>query len=75
MNTPINDENTTTQEKTQAIPFHGSLRDWFAGQAISSVPLRDWSEIKTDNGKIKAWAALSYAIADAMIAARSQSKP
>lgn len=42
-----------------------SLRDWFAGQALGSVPLRTWDDIPTDSAKIKAWAKC----ADAMLAA------
>ena len=47
-----------------------SLRDWFAGQAVSAIPLRDWSEVPGDYEKIEAWAKAAYAVADAMIAER-----
>lgn len=48
-----------------------SLRDWLAGQAISSIPLRSWDHLgPNDEDRIKAWARCSYLVADAMIAAR-----
>jgi len=49
------------------------LRDWFAGQALASVPLRAWDQqIPEDQDKIEAWAKLSYAIADALLAERDK---
>lgn len=49
-----------------------SLRDWFAGQAIASVPLRSWDHLGSDDMvRIEAWAKCAYLIADAMLAARS----
>lgn len=48
-----------------------TLRDWFAGQAIGSIPLRSWDHLGSDDMvRIEAWAKCSYLIADAMIAAR-----
>lgn len=48
-----------------------SLRDYFAGQAMASIPLRAWDHVgKTDLERIEAWAKCSYLIADAMIAVR-----
>ena len=51
--------------------FGMSLRDWFAGQALSSIPLRSWDYLSSGDDKVKAWATLAYAVADAMLAARS----
>ena len=49
-----------------------SLRDWFAGQALSCIPLRSWDHVgSTDKERIEAWAKCAYLAADAMIAARS----
>jgi|SynMetStandDraft_2_1070026.scaffolds.fasta_scaffold05127_5 hypothetical protein len=48
-----------------------SLRDWFAGQALSSIPLRSWDHVgSTDQERIEAWAKCAYLTADAMLAAR-----
>jgi len=53
--------------------FYGmTLRDWFAGQTLASLPLRDWSDFTTGADKIKAWAQSAYAVADAMLAERSK---
>ena len=48
-----------------------SLRDWYAGQALSSIPLRSWDYLSAEDDKVRAWATLAYAVADAMLAARS----
>lgn len=47
------------------------LRDCFAGQALSSIPLRSWDYLSSGDDKVRAWATLAYAVADAMLAARS----
>ena len=49
-----------------------TLRDYFAGQALGSIPLRNWSQIGDDQLTINAWASCAYRIADAMIAERSR---
>lgn len=49
-----------------------SLRDWFAGQAMSSIPIRSWDGLPSDEAKINAWVTLSYLIADAMLAQRGK---
>lgn len=46
-----------------------TLRDYFAGQALGSIPLRAWDHV-SDSGKFDAWAKAAYATADAMLAAR-----
>lgn len=50
---------------------HGgmTLRDFFAAQAITSLPLRSWGEPPPAD-IIQQWAKASYLVADAMIAAR-----
>lgn len=55
-------------------PCYGmTLRDWFAGQALCSIPLRNWDAENRDPSEvISAWAKSSYAIADAMLAERSK---
>ena len=52
---------------------HGgmTMRDWFAGQAIASIPLRSWDHMGEGKELIDAWAACAYKIADAMLAQRS----
>jgi len=46
-----------------------TLRDWFAGQALASVPLRAWDHVgDSDEDRIKAWARCAYMAADAMLA-------
>lgn len=50
-----------------------SLRDYFAGQAISSIPNRSWDHLEGDDmDRIKAWARCAYLVADAMIEERSK---
>ena len=46
-----------------------TLRDYFAGQALGSIPLRAWDHV-SDGRIFDAWAKASYATADAMLAAR-----
>ncbi len=48
------------------------LRDWFAGQVVSCVPLRNWSEFSSNEEIISAWAHCAYAVADALIAERDK---
>ena len=50
-----------------------SLRDWYAGQALPSILLRCWDDLQQAGEKtaVAAWASLAYAVADAMLAARS----
>lgn len=48
-----------------------SLRDYFAGQAIASIPLRSWDHLGPDDGdRIKAWARCACLVADALLTAR-----
>lgn len=51
---------------------HGgmTLRDYFAGQALASIPMRSWDDIGSGQTLIKAWAKCAYAVADAMLVAR-----
>ena len=47
------------------------LRDFFAGQALSSIPLRCWDDLETDVEKMEAWASGAFAVANATLVARS----
>lgn len=59
-------------ETWPAASFDGmSLRDWFAGQAITSLPIRSWGDLPADE-LFKLWSASAYALADAMLAARAK---
>ena len=50
-----------------------TLRDYFAGQAIASIPLRSWDHVGVDDlERIDAWAKCAYLVADAMLAARNK---
>lgn len=49
-----------------------SLRDYFAGQVISVIPLRDWIGHGDDEKVAKAWAKLSYQVADSMLEERKK---
>lgn len=49
-----------------------TLRDYFAGQAISSIPNRAWDHIEGAEKRFAAWANAAYKTADAMIAARGK---
>ena len=53
--------------------FGMSLRDWYAGQALSSIQLRCWDDLQQAGEKtaVAAWASLAFVVADAMLAARS----
>ena len=46
-----------------------TLRDYFAGQALASIPLRAWDD---QEDKIAAWAKCAYACADAMLKERAK---
>jgi len=48
-----------------------SLRDYFAGQAIAAIPQRGWDHLGEEKDIIAAWAQCAYAVADAMLLARS----
>lgn len=66
----------TTQSKEKdvhVVPFPGDLRDWFAGQALAGILAGPASR---DNVPTSEWLDaphFAYKIADAMLAARSQS--
>ena len=45
-----------------------SLRDWFTGQAIPEVFLRNWAP--TWEGDYRVWAERAYEIADSMLKVR-----
>lgn len=47
-----------------------TLRDYFAGQALASIPNRSWDDVGDGYVLVKAWAKCAYAVADAMLAAR-----
>lgn len=47
------------------------LRDWFAGQALGSIPLRQWGD-PPPNDVFEKWASASYAVADAMLKERNK---
>lgn len=50
-----------------------SLRDWFAGQALGSIPLRQWDSTGVPDAEIiTRWARCAYAVADAMLAERAK---
>lgn len=49
-----------------------SLRDWFAGHALSIAAGRSWSHLPDDAAIVRAWASMAYSVADAMLAARAQ---
>ncbi len=51
-----------------------TLRDYFAGQAIASIPVRNWDGASQSTGKpvTQLWAECAYAVADAMLAERSK---
>ena len=47
-----------------------TLRDYFAGQALAIIPLRDWSHLGHEASLeyiTEAWARCAYAAADAML--------
>lgn len=50
-----------------------TLRDWFAGQALCSIPLRNWDAENRDPSEvISSWARCAYNVADAMLDARKE---
>ena len=50
-----------------------TLRDYFAAKAMPGLMSRNWSDFKgTDDELIQVWATSSYAIADALLAARQE---
>lgn len=49
-----------------------TLRDYFAAKAMPGLMGRDWSHFKGSDAELLAqWAQSSYAVADAMLKARS----
>jgi hypothetical protein len=62
--------------RTARVPYASdndgmTLRDWFAGQALCSIPLRNWdAESKAPQQVLQEWVDCAYAIADAMLRAR-----
>ena len=58
-----NDEPTITAESVKAVPFPGTLRDWFAGMALQVVDAAQGPE---------AMACEAYLIADAMLREREK---
>lgn len=66
------EELTTMPEKNQAIPFPGSLRDYFAGQALAGL-LASYANPGANCAPTSDVAANeSYAYADAMLAERER---
>ena len=72
------EKDTTTLERMLAIPFPGSLRDWFAGHspynadhAIEIINGKKYSSAPVDE-VLKTLAKLNYAYAAAMLAERSK---
>ena len=62
-------------EKGQYVPQYGmSLRDWFAGQIILGVFADPWVR-GVDKDSALHFAGKAYMVADAMLAARNQTKP
>jgi hypothetical protein len=52
-----------------------TLRDWFAGQALTLFPrIRDYEELKYGYAALPEFAKFAYAMADAMLAAREEDK-
>lgn len=50
-----------------------TLRDWFAGQALASIPLRRWEQNGIEDEEIiTKWARCAYLVADAMIKEREK---
>ena len=62
------EELTTMPEKNQAIPFPGSLRDYFAGQAVIGIII---ANPDADCG-LKGYAKDAFTLADAMLAERER---
>jgi hypothetical protein len=59
-------------------PSNGSygmtLRDYFAGQALASIPTRQWDHVGDGKAMMAAWAQCAYGVADAMLAERAKSE-
>lgn len=47
------------------------IRDWFAGQALGSLPLRTWGDPPPAD-IIDQWAKAAYLLADAMLEERNK---
>lgn len=73
------------RDEVQAFPgFYGdhmephggmTLRDWFAGQALAAVRVRDGITLPEDADSAMRIAECAYAVADAMLAARQREVP
>jgi hypothetical protein len=62
-------------------PVHGgdpgmSLRDYFAGQFATSIPIRSWETAggKTPPNVFDLWAEACYAASEALLRARAKAK-
>ena len=53
-------------------PKEGTLRDWFAGQALVGLTQRRLTKNEAVSLSVEVYAALSYRIADAMLVERSK---
>lgn len=51
-----------------------SLRDWFAGQALTGLAPKFHGQLSLDDNHAKWISVFAYAIADAMLSARSTPK-
>jgi hypothetical protein len=52
-----------------------TLRDWFAGQALTLLGHRSWAHLDLDDGElINVWAVNAYNLADAMLKARGETR-
>jgi len=67
------DENTIIDEKKVAIPFPGSLRDYFAGQALNGS-MSNGNTLGINEFSKKEMAAECYKMADAMIKERDKNE-
>ena len=78
MNTPLDDGGPvasimTLGDKGEVVPVGGlSIRDWLAGMALGSAPVKEVSDFceRADAPRSTGMAAVAYRIADAMLAAR-----
>lgn len=66
-------EQHETQDGSWNQSFEGgmSLRDWYAGKALTLIGARSWDHVPK-NDLMETWAKASYALADAMLAERSK---
>ncbi len=63
-------------EKGQYVPQYGmTLRDWLAGQALANLALSYMADYRNQDDAAFALAKECYTVADAMLAARNQTKP